>query len=531
MKWLAGEYLRLSKEKRGQMAVSDSIENQKLVIRRFFDANPDVTVVDTYIDDGATGLDYDRQGFERMNADLESGRINMIVTKDLSRLGREQIQTLQLVTLAYVEKQIRYVAVEDNYDSFINPDTTMIEMKAFWNNFYSADNSRKVRAVQRAKREKGEFIGSFAPYGYLKDPDNKNRLIIDEEAASIVQQIFELYLMGNGIQTIARHLNQEKILPPTAYKQFKQNLTYKNGLKYETTTYWTYSSVRRILSHEVYVGNMVQHTIEKITYKSKRMRAIPKAHQCIVEGTHEPIIDREKFDMVQDMIRIRSRDLGLNQNVTIFAGLFFCGDCKRRMCKFLNGNNKNGKRTVTYKCASYSQYGKEICTIHSIKETELTDIVLTAIKDNAIKALEEKDFKRIQSSALSRKRNSNEKIRDKLQHEIRLRETRHNRMLMNLSDDIISRQEFIAFSEQNRKEQRELEEKLAGIEEKILDEKAYLQQHTQWVDHFIQYKDITQLRREILVNLVQRIEIYEDKQTREKRIELTFRFRNPFEEM
>lgn len=526
MKWEAGAYYRLSKENRYSLRdVSDSIENQRLITRAYLSAHPDITIVEEYIDDGYTGLNYDREGFERMKCDLENGRINTIITKDLSRLGREQVQTLQLVTLSFVEQQIRYIAIEDNYDSFINPDTTMIEMKAFMNNFYSADNSRKVRAVQRAKREKGEFIGSFAPYGYRKDPECRNHLIIDGPAAEVVRKIFDLYLDGNGLQRIARILNDENILPPTAYKQFIQESTYKNGRKYETTKYWTYSGVRRILTHEVYIGNMVQHTIEKISYKSEKKRAIPKKDQCIVKNTHEAIIDHDKFKLVQQMMKVKRRENPEAGEQSIFSGLFFCGDCGRRMCRHLYRPNKDGVKLVRYKCASYAQFGKNVCTIHSISEEDLRDIVLRAIRENAVKALKETNYDNIRKLGLKEKKDNNEALLARYEKEKCILEERTERMLMNLSDNVISKGDFLKFRQRNEDEIALIENRMDDLRNKIKDEGQYVNQHELWIRNFIEHKDITQLRREILVNLISRIEIYED-----RHLEIEFRFRNPFED-
>lgn len=519
----AGCYVRLSKED-GDNKQSESIENQLLIIHQYLDRHSDLVLIDTYIDDGYTGMNYDRDDFIRMMHDIEKGKIDTIITKDLSRLGRDQVETSRLLKKDFIIRKIRYIAVDDNIDTFSEERNTIeIPFRILFNDFYSQDISVKVKAALDSKRKKGDFIGAFAPYGYKKEKDNNNILVVDEEAAQVVRKIFQMFLQGYGKMKIARILNHEGILNPTSYKHLNME-NYQNSKKLKNTNYWTYSTVYRILSNEVYIGNMVQHKQEKISYNLKEHRAVSKEKQIVVNDTHEPIIDIDTFNSVQKLLSTKNRNPGLDNNITMYAGLLKCGDCGRRMAKTISPSGSK-ERIVYYKCGTYKQYGKTYCTSHSISEDVLNAILLDTIKKEAKIALKQKDMECLERMAFVKSNDTEEMKMAEIKSTIQSLEKEKMNMLKMLAKGIINEDDYLSFRNELTKE----EEKLKKLKNIWLDKKAkkesYLVQHQDWVKRFINFVDIEDITREVLIALVDEIAIFED-----KRIEITFKYKNPFNE-
>ncbi len=527
-KYKTAAYCRLSRDEQGRQ--SESIANQRLIIESYIEQHSDeFELIEVFADDGISGMTYDRAAYARMMERVNNGEINAIIVKDLSRIGREQIETLNLIKREFILRNIRFIAITDNYDS-IKPemsDGLSTSVKLLLNDYYCADISKKVRAAQRVKMSKGDFIGSHAPYGYVKDMDNKNRLVIDEQAAEVVRRIFSLYIGGMGKLAIAKQLNSEGIPNPTAYKRKVLGQNYVNANRLSETGYWTYSTIHKILSNEVYVGNTVQHKSEIKAYNIHKKVAVPQSDWQRVNRTHEAIISDTDFEIVCSMLKTKRRVLPLTENNSKYAGLFFCKECGRAMNKFLSKPKKDGSRYITFKCGTYSRLGKEMCTIHSIKESELDEIVLGEIKRNIEPMLDEKTCELIKSSTLKAVE-SNHSIRLK-----RLKETeekcinKRKNMLDCLADGIVSREDFKSFDTENKAELTRLGEQIKTLEGKLADEEARLREYNQWIDNLLRYKDIKEINREILINLVNKIYISE--QGENKSVEIVFKFKNPLE--
>ena len=292
-----GMYLRLSKEDEtaGQ---SESIENQKKIVTSYV-LEKNWNIVEIYIDDGFSGLNFKRPAFERMIKDIENKKIDLVITKDLSRLGRDYIDTGYYLERYFPTKNVRYIAINDGIDTYKdNGNNDISPFKSVINDMYAKDISKKIRAVMDNKRINGEFIGAFAPYGYLKSPDDKSKFIIDEKASKIVKRIFDMYVSGESMGRIVSTLNSENIPCPAKYKL--STSTYKNAMvkRYK----WCQETIKRILTNPTYMGCMTQRRQEKISYKVDRFKKIPRNNWIIVEDTHEPIIPPETFQLVQDMI-------------------------------------------------------------------------------------------------------------------------------------------------------------------------------------------------------------------------------------
>lgn len=299
----AGLYVRLSREDEDKKNINDfseSIKNQKEFLSEYAIKNG-YSIVDIYADDGISGTTFDREDFNRMLNDIEIGRINMVITKDLSRLGRDYIKTGEYLEKYFPSKNVRYIAVNDGYDSFKdeNSNNEMAPFKAVFNDMYAKDISKKVRTALKTKQIKGEYLGTTPAFGYKKDSKKKGKLIIDEESSKYVKRIFELYLSGKSILEISNILTKAEVPTPSQYAKIANTQKYIKGA-------WNDKSVRFILQNEVYIGNTIQNKRKKVNYKINKQIEIPKSQWIKVENTHEPIISKQDFEMAQEMLKCHS---------------------------------------------------------------------------------------------------------------------------------------------------------------------------------------------------------------------------------
>lgn len=332
--YLAAVYLRLSRDD-GDKVESDSIRNQRSLLRDFANQHNDITLVKEYIDDGYSGANFERPGFQKMLEDAKEHKINCIIVKDLSRLGRNYIETGRYLEKIFPVLGIRFIAVNDHYDSADtenDADQIIVPFKNLINDAYCRDISIKIRSQFDVKRKRGQFISNYACYGYKKDPDNKNHLVIDEYAAEIVRTIFNMKLDGFSAQNIAADLSDMGVLIPTEYKR-SCGINYNNGFRAGKNPKWDAGTVLRILKNELYTGTMVQGKTRKINYKVKACQMIEPENWIRVEGTHEPIISREVFETVQRLMALDTRTSPEEESIYVFSGLLRCGDCGQNMVR------------------------------------------------------------------------------------------------------------------------------------------------------------------------------------------------------
>ena len=351
----AGIYLRLSQEdeRAGQ---SESISNQRDFVTGYV-SERGWNIAGVYIDDGYSGLNFNRPGFLRLLSDIESGRVNLVITKDLSRLGRDYIDTGFYLERYFPGNNIRYIAINDGIDTN-NADNgdDMSPFRAVINDMYARDISKKVRTALRTKKMKGDFIGSSAPYGYQKDPDNKGRLIIKEETADIVRRIFAMFIADDTKRGIAGKLTSLGIVPPSQDKTKK----------------WNEVTVSRILTNPTYKGDLTQNRAKKVNYKLDKKVNLPRNDWIIVEGTHQPIISKEDFDTVQQIIEKRSY---AGKTVHLLSGLVKCGDCGASMT-FARGNMI---------CSAWKRNG--FCSAHTIREDYVENQVISKLQASSRQAI------------------------------------------------------------------------------------------------------------------------------------------------
>ena len=386
MMYQMAAYCRLSKDD-GKNKVSESIENQLKLIREYISKSEDLELADIYIDDGYSGLYFaNRPEFQRMMENIYKGRIQGVITKDISRLGREHIETSHYIERVFPSLGIRYIAILDGVDSMSHRNEELAQFKTLFNDMYSRDISKKIKGTLMAQKKRGQFMSGFAPYGYVKDPEDKHHFLVDEEAAKVVRRIFCMYLEGYSRGGIARKLNEEGILTPSEYKRKVLGLKYSNAQEKAGAKRWAYPTINVILKNRVYIGTMVQHKSEKISYKMEKIRYIPEEQQYMVEGMHEPIITKDTFEQVQKIMKKRTRTPGLQseaRKVNPYAGILVCGDCG---CYLQRVTCKDG-----YECGTYHKKGNTICYSHFIKKEVLDSIVKHEIQRQAKLVLKESD--------------------------------------------------------------------------------------------------------------------------------------------
>lgn len=497
-------YIRLSRED-GDKEESVSIANQRLLLEKFVNTNDDLCLFSTYIDDGWTGTNFQRPGFQRMIEDIEAKKVQCVIVKDLSRFGRNMPKVSEYINDYFPGRKVRFISVDDavdkNYYDIDTSDDMLIDIKNMFNGFYPKDISKKVRSTFRAKQGKGQFIGAFASFGYVKSADDHNRLEIDEYAASIVRRIFDMYTSGLGQNTIAKILNSEGIPCPSEYKK-QCGLNYHNSNRLDSTSYWTYSTIRNILKNEMYIGNMVQNKNFRQICKQNAI-LLPKDKWIVVKGTHEPVIDMDTWDKVQDLLTRNTRQTKLGQNIHMFAGFLKCGDCGRAMVKIKR------KGVTTFNCGSYNRYGRGHCSIHSITEKELEGIVLQDL-NLIIKSVKDMS-KLIEEEQKQKKSNTLSLLGDisKYQTEMERLEKKKEHAYEDYSDGVISKEEYIKHKGKYEQQIDSIQSKIEGINH-MMESQSF--SSNPWIDKLLQNGQLGQLDRETVVEMISMIYIYEGQQ-------------------
>lgn len=520
-----GAYLRLSRED-GDKMESDSIKNQRELIRDYISKHGGLTLVDEYADDGYTGTNYERPSFQRLMEDVKAGKINCIIVKDLSRLGRNYIETGRFLEKIFPFLGVRFISILDHYDSAAKEnaaDQIIVPFKNLINDAYCRDMSSKIRSQLDVKRKNGLFIGSFACYGYKKDPVDVNRLLVDPYAADIVRLIFRMKLEGCNSQRIAEKLNEMGVLPPAEYKRSK-GLNYDCGYRTGNNPHWEVVSVNRVLTNEMYVGTMVQGLNSKINYKLKQSRPVPREDWIRVENTHEAIIDKESFLKVQRLLEFDTRTAPEKREVYLFSGLVVCGDCGQNMVR--RKVRKGGKQYAYFHCSTY-KHG-DGCSSHLISVDSLETAVLDAIRaqiamlvraDEILKRIEripeEQTLVKTYTAQIAELDKAIEKYHD-------LKTKAYTDML----DELITKDEFKAinksFSEKLEKAEAQ-KKSLLTTKYRLLKNKTHLKP---WIEDFKKYQNIEKLERSVVVALIDKIVVYE-----KKRVEVHFNYEDEMQEL
>lgn len=528
----AGAYVRLSKKRlleyqnnlrqNEDIAYSDSIVNQKLLINDYIKRRcSEIALYKFYIDDGFSGLDFERPAFNSMMEDIRKGLIDLVIVKDTSRLGREFILTNNIIQRILPSLNVRYISILDDYDSFNgNTNEEMLMFKSLSNDFYTRDISRKVKGSFTCKMASGQYIGSFAPYGYNKKEHDKNSLVIDDEVAPVVRKIFEMYLAGMGKQTIAQYLTSEGIPTPYDYKMSKGFFTKKRDTD---NNFWSSATIRNILKSRVYIGDLVQHKSCSNFRLRKRVAVSPDSY-VISESTHEPIIDIETFTKVQEVIKQRARILTKSSKgeISMYAGKLFCGDCSRALSRSTSGDK------TYFRCSTYKHYGKKYCTTHCIRLDILNNVILQAIKFKIQNVLQEKervDITHVRKSKLSDRQISIREDISKLEIQLPTLLNRRKVSFMSFADGVITQEQFSEFNNSITKEIESTQNTLMELKAELTNDGKLLKNFDTWYNSYIKYKDITEINRNIIVDLINRIDVYNSEEG--LKINVCFKFVNP----
>lgn len=505
--FLVAIYLRLSSDD-GDKAESDSIRNQRSLLQDFVSKHSELSLIEEYVDDGYSGANFERPAFQRMMEDVRNHKINCIIVKDLSRLGRNYIETGRYLEKIFPVLGVRFIAVNDHYDSADtknDADQIIVPFKNLINDAYCRDISMKIRSQLEIKRKKGEFTGSYASYGYAKDPVDKNHLVIDEYAAEIVRFIFNMKMDGYSADRIAMKLNEMGVLTPMEYKR-SCGFNYTCGFRSYKDAKWCATSVLRILKNELYVGTMVQGKTRKINYKVKACMDVRPEEWVKVEGTHEPIVSRELFECVQNLMKLDTRTSPEEEMIYIFSGLLRCGDCGQNMVRRVV--KKKGKQYRYYHCSTYKN--KEGCTSHNISDAKLQKVVLEAIQ-NQIALLVQADAIMEQIENIPQQQFGvkllDSQIRT-LNAEVQKYKDLRNNLYQDMVDGIITREEYRDIKQTFTRKMERAEESIRELETKKRRLLSNEMRTQKWVDEFKNCRNIESLDRKVIVMLIEQIVIY-----------------------
>lgn len=517
-----GIYCRLSNddERDGE---SVSIENQKLLLQSYV-RQMGWNEIDVYIDDGYTGTNFNRPGVQRLIEDAKAKRINLILVKDLSRFGRNYIEFGQYTDYLFPSFGCRFIALNNGIDTMSNNGSTdvMCFLNLF-NEFYSRDTSKKVKAVKRACAENGKFMGTYPAYGYKRDPEDKHHLVIDEDTAPIVRRIFSMRAAGTGFMAIAIQLNEEGIPSPGMLYYQRKGKEDPRRVNHK----WADATVKNIVRNEVYIGNMVQGKTGTMSYKNKKLISKPEDEWIRVEGTHEPIISRDVWDTVQSIDQKRVRKNAASDGIrSIFSGLVYCADCGFKMRnhteKFTYKDGTPG-RYSSFICGNYARSGKSACTIHTIYENALEQIVLEDIREKARFAAH--DPEQLVRHIVSLKEKEAHSRRVSCEQEFKAVKARLDeleRLMQSLYEDkysgAVPQSVFQTLMRKYEAERAEKAEALPELERRVRAAAENRQDAGRWAEIIRQYTELTKLDESILFALVDRIEVGEAQKVRGVRV-------------
>lgn len=516
-------YARLSKDDGDADKESNSISNQ-LQMLRYHSKENGFEIVGEYIDDGYSGTTFNRPDVNRMIEDaLADKELNGIIVKDMSRFGRNNAMFMYYVEEIFPNNNILFIALNDDVDTR-NDDNEMMPFKSIMNEYYARDTSKKIRSVKKTTALSGGFCGSFAPYGYLVDPDNKRKLLIDPETAPIVKRIFEMSKQGLSTHQIARTLCEDGILIPRAYRAMKNGtLETSTGFKYPTD--WVAKNVKGILENQVYLGHMVSHKTQTKSFKNKKLVAVPKEDWIIVKNTHEAIIDEETFEIVQKFISIKKQPTKQGER-NMFVGLVKCPDCGRNLAY----SNPHG-RYPTFRCRTYVR-NSNLCTTHAIPYDSLCEIVMNDIQ-NHVKNMEALGDQFVDEMRKLSETSGNQKI-GQYKKELVAVEKRIEEL-----DSIISKlfeqnvlgkitdERFDKMSTSYEAEQQEINVRYKDLKSKVEAEEKKTKSTNQFLETIQKYENVTELNRSMLCELIDCIYVYQAEGTGDKkqqRVEINYRF-------
>lgn len=521
-------YCRLSQEDENK-GDSNSIQNQRAILEKYAKDNG-FENIQVFIDDGYSGVSFNRPDFQRLLEMMEQGKVATLITKDLSRLGRNYIEVGNYTEMLFPRWNVRYIAVNDNYDSLYSEGNEFAPFKNLFNEWFARDTSKKIRAVVKAKAERGERVSTQIPYGYKKDPDIKGHLLVDEETAPVVRMIFDLCAAGNGPRIIANILREKKILKPTVYR-YRQIGNYGCITDTEDIYGWNDRTVAGILDNEVYLGHTINCKTTVASYKDKRKLERPESEWLRFENTHEAIIDQATWDIVRKVRAGKRRRTSMG-DLNKYNGLLCCSDCGSKLY-FVRGTTIKPEN-YRFICNRYRKHmGEEQCTPHSIKKVVLDEIILEEIRKTTYyaraKTQEFVEFINKKSSS-ENKRELTSKTNEL--NKLEKRNADLNALFKRLYEDNvlgkITNEQFRMLSDEYNAEQREIQEQIPRLKSEIEDLKAASTNVDKFIGIVNKYTDLKELTHEVLRVFIAKVVIHERdckwSKTAEQQIDIYFRY-------
>lgn len=533
-KFVAGLYCRLSKDD-GNTSESMSIQSQKSLLKQFAVDN-EIMIYGYYIDDGYSGTNFNRPSFQKLKQDIECGNINCVITKDLSRLGRNYLESGAYIEVYFPENNVRYIAINDGIDTLkIGSNSAQLDIMPFkniLNEMYAKDTSNKIKSVLRSKMKEGTYIGTKAPFGYKKNPQNRHELVIDKKTRHIVELIYDLCLEGKGTQLICEEMERRRIPRPSAFCEDGGKLY---GVTEENKYTWTHRMALDILRDHVYCGDLARNKRPTLSFKNDKRLYVPKEDYIVVKNTHEPIISREDWELAQAMLDSRRCENKSNRSYdNIFKGLVKCPDCNYSISANVDYRYKKEDiiDCVHYTCSTYRRKGTNACSSHRIDARDLHDIVLADIQYHGEMALENKhDFLTKIKGKIDREQNNEDaELREKLKENKNQLE-RIDKIFMQLYEDRLAQKitdrNFQIMNDKFSEDQTRLIEKIKDLEGKLEESMDKTQNFNKFVENISQYAKITKLNKYILNQLIDTIYVYEKRYEKDRviqKIEIHYKF-------
>lgn len=523
----AAIYVRLSKEdgdvSSAIKAESNSISNQKNLIKDFLKDKEDIIVVSERVDDGYSGSNFERPAFQMMMEDIKRGIVDCVIVKDLSRFGREYIDSGKYIERLFPALGVRFIAVNDHIDSKEENgrDDIVVPFKNLMNDAYCRDISIKIRSHLEVKRKNGEYIGAFTPYGYKKDENNRNRLVPDLYAAGVVKEIFRMKLHGMSQSAIADRLNDQGILSPMEYKH-SLGIRIQDNFKKHEQAEWSSMSVRRILENEVYVGTLIQGRHSTPNHKIKKVMDKPEEEWVRIEDSHEPVISKRDFAIVQRLLGMDTRTSPNEGEVYVLSGLAVCADCGAPMIK---RNVPAGGKVYSYYICSNNAATKE-CGTHRIPKDKLEKLVLDVLQTHIANVLDmERIFTYINTVPFQEMEIKElERQKEIKEQEVKRCQELRDMLYEDLKDGVVSKEDYAELYEGYSNKRKKAEEAVRKIRNEIKNVLEAKTDKYEWLRYFKEYQNISELSRDVVVELIDRVRVFD-----KKRIEVDFAFNDCFQ--
>ena len=519
--WNATLYLRLSRDD-GDKEESGSITGQRELLRDYISQHPELREYAIRIDDGFSGSTFERPGFQKMIEDVKACRTDCIIVKDLSRFGRNYLDAGEYIEKIFPFLGVRFIAVNDNYDSLgerKSSDDLIIPFKNLINEAYCRDISMKIRSQLEIKRKNGQFLGSFAAFGYLKDEQDKNKLVVDQYAADIVRDIFKWKLEGISPQDIADALNKLGVLSPMEYKR-SLGMKYTTSFKTSAKAAWSAGTVIRILKNPIYTGVLIQGKETTPSYKVHKRIAKDKSEWTVIENSHEAIISGIDFDSVQKVLKCDTRRSPDDKAVGLFSGMLFCGDCGASMVRKTVPAGE--KKYVYYVCSAHKQ--DKSCSPHRMRDTALEEIVLDSLRQHIREVVNMSELLDITDTAPLRTAQAQKVQRqlDKKREEYEKLQKLLMSLYENLTDGVIDREEYARLKSSFTARADEAEKQMDALRESLSDIQSHGTENV-WMNEFIKRQELASLDRAVVVALIDKILIHSNDV-----VEIIYRWQDEF---